>query len=473
MIVDAWVHEIGPDFFLTEVSSQYSQLDYLSYDIVNLSNDNAHRIANVFHALTRLLTSYLISGHATNSTIGKGFVTIPDVEELFGAARKNSGALIIAYLPDVSVSELDAWNKYSKEKQGWIQKSYGTTVNVTDSILPSIWKNQAAEQGSSCDVTGSYRKLLSDEARRNRVAVVQSDTGPFSPVWNMSPPPRANDVGIINFDLRGKSIWQEAAHQISTMKKAAFLNTCNFATWFDNDAPTDTPQTTIVFPVFDSHDHETADVVGHLIAVVPWSVLFERVILHEASPSIVVVENTCNKVLSFKTKGLEVEFLAEEARQDKAFEDMAITDSFAQANAHDMYYDTRDDSGEHGQEGTCLYSISVYPTKAMKDEHVSMQSVAFTAVVVAVFLVTSFLFFLFERYVRRKLDTVTKLARKQNVIVSSLFPKNVQDKLLSEGMGTSGIKTFLTAQQESGHTNRELMVTSKPIAGTCPGLWEN
>ena len=441
----------------------------MSHDILNLSNDHAHSVANVLHALTRLLTSYLIVEHAQNSTFGRGFVTIPDVEEQFGAARKNSGALIIAYVPDVSESELDAWNQYSKEKQGWIQKSHGTTVNVTDSILPRIWENQLAELGSSCDVVGRRRQLMSDEATTDRVPV-ESDAGPFSPVWTMSPPPLADDVGIINFDLRGKSIWRSAIDKISTSKKAAFLNTCRFTTWFDNEEHMDTLQTTIVFPVFEGHDHEAANVVGHLIAVVPWSVFLEEIILEETPPSVLVVQNTCNEAFSFEITGLEVKFLGDDALQDKAFEDMGYTDSFAQASAHEMYYDTKDDTGDHGVEGICLYNISVYPTQAFKDEHVSLQSVAFAAVVVAVFLVTSFLFFLFERFVRRKLERVTKVALKQNVIVSSLFPKNVQDKLLSEGvqherMGTAGIKNFLTAQQESGLTNRELMVSSKPIAG--------
>ena len=83
---------------------------------------------------------------------------------------------------------------------------------------------------------------------------------------------------------------------------------------------------------------------------------------------------------------------------------------------------------------------------------------------------TSVVFFLFDCFVRRKVDQVTKVAQKQNAIVSSLFPKDVQDKLMAETSqhgkgGKAGIKSYLTPDQESENSLRESTVSSKPIAG--------
>jgi hypothetical protein len=363
---------------------------------------------------------------------------------------------------------------------------------------------------------------------------VDQETGPFSPVWTFSPPPRADDLGIVNFDLRGKSIWRKAVDAISTTREPAFLGTCNFASWFDHEDHfhSEALQTMMVYPVFDSHDHDTANIVGHLLVVVPWSIMFEGILLSDTPSIVVVVENTCNEVFSFEMIGRNAKFLAQEDRHDKAFEDMIHTDSWAHIDAHYTYYghdqqeeetdadhadheeetdadhadheeeteadhadheeeteadhadheeetnediddheeETHDEHDDHDGEGICLYTISVYPTKRFQEEYVTMQPVTYSSVVLGIFFMTSVIFFMFDCFVRRKVDQVTKVALKQNAIVSSLFPKDVQDKLMAEASqhgkgGKAGIKSFLTADQESGNAHRESMVLSKPIAG--------
>jgi hypothetical protein len=66
------------------------------------------------------------------------------------------------------------------------------------------------------------------------------------------------------------------------------------------------------------------------------------------------------------------------------------------------------------------------------------------------------------------------VALKQNAIVSSLFPKSVQAKLMAEAdqnerlgrLGKAGIKSFLSADKESGDMNKDaIAASSKPIAG--------
>ena len=65
------------------------------------------------------------------------------------------------------------------------------------------------------------------------------------------------------------------------------------------------------------------------------------------------------------------------------------------------------------------------------------------------------------------------VALKQNAIVSSLFPKNVQIKMMAEAdendklgkVGRAGIKSFLNSDKQTGTTEKEALVSTKPIAG--------
>ena len=97
----------------------------------------------------------------------------------------------------------------------------------------------------------------------------------------------------------------------------------------------------------------------------------------------------------------------------------------------------------------------------------------FASVVVGVFLVTGILFVIFDCYLVERTEKIMDVALKQNAIVSSLFPENVQAKMMAEAdqnehlgnLGKAGIKRFLRGDNEDGETNQETIVSSKPIAG--------
>ena len=428
------------------------------------------------HSLSLLTTSFLIAEHKANPSLGKGFVTIPDVEEHFGTARVNSGALVIAYMPEVPPSDVDAWNQYAKEKQGWIQSSLGI-VNVTDSILPSIWEvpseggtRALAEFESTCSALGS-RGHLSDEAREDRIPV-EPNTGPFSPVWTFSPPPLSDDLAIVNYNLRVRPAFQNAIDYIAATKQPTFLDVCDQSASFDDQDHAESLQTVVVFPVFAQYDQEASDVVGHLVAVIPWEVFFQDILLDDAPPLRAVVENTCNEVFTFEIKGHDATFLAEEDLHDKTFADMAIKRTFASIRDDVEAHDHKRRSQEIDS-NTCQYTLTIYPTKAMHCDNITKNPVIFAVVVVGVFFMTSLLFIIFDCYVRRRTEKVMNVALKQNAIVSSLFPKNVQIKMMAEAdendklgkVGRAGIKSFLNSDKQTGTTEKEALVSTKPIAG--------
>jgi hypothetical protein len=360
-------------------------------------------------------------------------------------------------------------------------------------------------EGSTCGVLVGRRKLMSEEEQEQRVPV-EPDTGPFSPVWMLSPPPRPDDVGIINYDFRVNSVFRNAVDYISDSKLPTFLDVCNYASLFDKHEYGDRLQTAMVFPVFDGYDRETSNVVGNLIAIVPWDVFYRDILLQGSPPVIAVHENTCHQVFTFELHGHYGELLAEEDVHEEAFEDMVVRSSHSHLEDHGDYYEDLDgvndeDGGttaiatttnsdartraledefydeqesRHIDNRTCSYTIAVYPTKEFQDTHITTDPILFACMVLAVFLLTSLLFVVFDRIVRKRTEKVMSVALKQNAIVSSLFPKSVQAKLMAEAdqneklgkLGKAGIKSFLNANTALGEPNNDATVAkSKPIAG--------
>jgi len=268
---------------------------------MDVSDAHSHRIYNILHGLSLLTTSYLLAEHKKNTGLGRGFVTIPAVEQHYGQARRDSGALVVAYLPTVWPSELETWNQYSTENQGWIEESHSTGT-VSDSIFESIWKTASAEIESSCDVPGiQHRKTMPQDQITDRVPV-SPDSVVFSPMWTFSPPPDADDVSLVNLDFQMQPAMKKAFDYVSATKEGAYLNACNFGTWFGKDDDGDDVQGVLVYPVFDGHDSATSDVVGHLIAIIPLSVFLRDVIRHDYPSIHVVVENTCDDTLTYELR---------------------------------------------------------------------------------------------------------------------------------------------------------------------------
>ena len=108
----------------------------------------------------------------------------------------------------------------------------------------------------------------------------------------------------------------------------------------------------------------------------------------------------------------------------------------------------------------CHYFISVYPSEAFEDEYKTAIPWILVSAVAATLLFAIGMFFVYDRLVERRQTLVLQKAVQSTAIVSSLFPKAVQDRLMNHTGGDSGNRHMtaskaLTAFRDKVNKNGE------------------
>ena len=195
----------------------------------------------------------------------------------------------------------------------------------------------------------------------------------------------------------------------------------------------------------------------------------------------VVISNTCNEVFSFKIEGRTATFLAEEDRHDPKYDDIVVTAPFA-----DLYNPASLPDGQPMDH--CIFTMSVYPTEEFEEAYKSNEPWIYAVIVVGVLAFTSLAFVFYDCLVTNRQSRLLTTAKKQNAIVSSLYPKAIQKQLMDEvdvkhsGMskqtsfrmpsrGTrDGLNAFIAKDHtaENGMYGVDAVTKSKPIADMFP-----
>ena len=230
----------------------------------------------------------------------------------------------------------------------------------------------------------------------------------------------------------------------------------------------------ITTPVFADFSDE-ADVVGTLGVLVPWQRYFEDVLPLHVKDIEVVLGNSCGEEYTMIVTGGNVTVKGEGDLHDTSFDEKGQIWTLG---------------GVAGEENVdfyvlneCRYTISVYPTKELESDLTNTPM--FYAVAVAViFVFTAFVFLAYDWAVQLRQNKVLKTATRTQAIVSSLFPKNVQERIFKDveeevkkeeqqGKGTrfrgnrtkDQLRSFLDdGTGENGEKKSPTGLNSKPIA---------
>ena len=318
----------------------------------------------------------------------------------------------------------------------------------------------------------------------NGAPVLDASLGPYLPTWQTSPVLLSN---VVNEDVFVKpNVAPEALACIDSesvvlgrfitgppgTSSSSDRNTAFFATLQSIAADADVeyqgdPMANLYLPVFDSFNETSRKLVAVVISVIHWQSYFNKILPSNVNGITVVLESTCDGFYTYKINGDVASVVGFGDHHDPNFDHFERTARFEL----DRLEDGTTSGIKFNREYVCSYNLHVYPSQTFHDEYVTPQPLLITFAVAMVFAFSIIMFLVYDWLVERRQKLVLTKAIQSTAIVSSLFPKNVRDRLLAPGAKEGNqrnlapnqrLKTFLNNGDQSNDIN------SQPIADLFP-----
>jgi class 3 adenylate cyclase len=229
------------------------------------------------------------------------------------------------------------------------------------------------------------------------------------------------------------------------------------------------PMAQFQIPVFDSFNETTQKPVAVMRALVHWRHYFRNILPSNVRGITVVLENECDGQYTYEINGKEAFVEGFGDLHDRKFNHFGRTAEFATG------VDDLDDGTSNGiklMKGDCNYFVHVYPSEEFYGDYVTRGPIMITSAVAMVFVFTAAMFLFYDRLVERRQVFILAKATQSTAIVSSLFPKQVRDRLLQTESDKKGgtvalasnhrLKTFLTGDDKANDDG------ARPIADLFP-----
>ena len=374
-------------------------------------------------------------------------------------------------------------------------------VASEDPFADDIWVSVDSEEDPDDDEFVDVGGATQMESER--------DDEYFAPVWQLYPVPVVNasapkETKIINYNLADRMVFNIAMGYMIENKVPIFLDIQDYSSWFLIDDHLDILTTMVSYPVFEDFSFvnksavtsdpsriagaptilavdensenemiNNSTVVGFLTAIVRWENFFANNLGEKTMPMYVVVDTTCGDKFTLLITPDEVTMLGQNFCYEEKYEPMKENFEFAEK------YNQKENLGLTYESEICLYTVTMYPSQEFEDSVRDLQPFWISLIVFLVFALTSVFFVLFDFLVTRRQNKLLNTALRQNAIVNSLFPKNVQRKLMEEADAVleaaektktdkkRNLNTFLNDDRRN--TIRKIdPLDSKPIADLFP-----
>jgi hypothetical protein len=372
---------------------------------LDVSETNEENVVSVLNVFSVMISSW----SETFDTQWPNF-TLPDFEGFGLGTRFLSGAVLIAFSPLIKHEDRAGWEAYSVENQQWIADGLKFALPGEVSEIP----------GEVRDIPGFvYRKM-------GRSYFPEVEMEQYSPVWQMSPPPP--DTSIVNFNLFNNPTFERLVNVTRSTRQAALSEVLDTSELFGAAVPEEDghPHSMIVLPVFRQAFNPFSEIVGHVLAVIPWFEFFENILAESSTSGVyAVVEDSCGKSFTYFIESQNVTFLGFGDSHDSKYDYLKHSTEFV-ANIENLV------PGISGLTDQCEYKLSVYPSAQYEEGYTSSAPIYFTVGVLCVFVWVAAVFSFYDCLVQRRQEKVNTVATKSNAIVNSLFPAQVRDKLIME-----------------------------------------
>lgn len=368
----------------------------------------------MFEELMELSKS--VTSHALDSEMTWPNVTLPHFD-IRARHNKNFTLEFSGFAPFVVPADRPGWESYSVHNQDWLAQDYHYRGwnQTPDSIAPQIHKyNESAPQ------------LRDDEDEMFDYEI---------PLWQLSPP--RTDVSIVNLDLASVPVFAHLLWDIKMKKIEQYGRIMDLQFLLGEDLVNPHhPRGTIYQPVFEDFTPE-AEVVGFMFGTLTWDYMFQNVIFGGSAPLLVEIEGTCNAKFTYKINGREIVFLGygEGWRDPKFDKYKQSADLLAPKGSRPGYppvqHTHRSTDAPHGT-AHCTYMMNTYPTAEFQSQYASWEPFYMTLVIASVFAFTALVFLFYDCLVDHRQRKLLRTANRTNAIVSSLFPKAVQHRMMQE-----------------------------------------
>ncbi|KAG7354797.1 adenylate/guanylate cyclase [Nitzschia inconspicua] len=444
-------------YFLSQEEKGNFEAQYL--DFQNEIIDGATRQAEAF--LGKLLTISNTITAFTHTTGNNSWpnVTIQNFDILTSTAfEEEVGPEFFLFAPIVEKSQKKGWEEYAVQHQGWIKDDL------------ALRKEEDIDPGSINEEIFPYN--YDKESAQNV---------DFSlPLWQMGPVPTSAD--IVMMDLYTQASFRRMVDD-AFLARHILLSEVVDQTFFWEDISVygteidlaDDPRSFAIQPVYDSFE-DNATLTAFVFAVVPWNTYFVDILPHGIENFVVQVNDTCGSNFAYLLNGPEVEYLGEGFNPDSRYDYLSQTADFA------AFTRFEEQAVNNSVKLHCVYKISIHATYEYASSFETAKPVYLTIIVMTVFVFTAMVFVLYDLMVQRRQDKVMKAAQKTTAIVSSLFPKNVQKRILASAfeddddkkrsrLSTSGkdkLRNFFDSGVEGASGSKHGPGFDKPIADFFP-----
>jgi hypothetical protein len=299
------------------------------------------------------------------------------------------------------------------------------------------WWNQSGTLANESSSIDCVRKQYNDTWTE------PEGTGPFLPLWQLSPiiplPSLINYNFLAYWDLApmmlqavdtGKSTlsYLQTNHTGSnTAELIRILMTLNQYRHEDIDYNLD-PLTQVAYPVFNSVNPMNRNVSGLIITTIFWRLLLADILPNSVQGVVCVLSNSLNESVTYQINGRDVVFLGTGDQHDTKYDDMVYWRDIGEYLAERAGPRTESYTSVGLDTGYTSYTIHVYPSQTMEGTYMTSDPLVYAVIVAFIFVFTSLCFLAYDRLVEKVMDT----AVKSTAVVSSLFPEAVHERLFAD-----------------------------------------
>lgn len=437
------------------------------------------------------------------------FVTIPDFEVQASKSLELSDTDLLAYVPLVSLPLRSQWETYAQENQGWLRESLDV-VGLTDVdpglVPPRIYGTRDLDDPDHNEgrhpelrlkmaplwyvAKGKLIFRQEEQASRAQLLTFLLFVIFFPMNRQVSAPPQ--DARVMNLDMLVENTLARLLGNIIDFRLSVISEITNpfgspeladgapeFLTEQEMQVQLDeAAQSFILTPVFESFE-DGANVAAFFIITVPWQRYFANLLPLGKNGVEVVLNDSCGSVFTFLLNGPSSSIKGVGDLHDTTYDSQglgwAYLDSF-----RTMIKSADYDPANPDPANQCVYRLYAYPTDEFKSTYTTDNPRNYAIAVSMIFVFTAVVFLGYDWAVARRQKKVLRTATRTQAIVASLFPENVQERILQEAEEESApivsrfrgnrtkdqLRNFLSDEEPGAST--KIGLKSKPIADLFP-----